>query len=149
MRTAPQVARTWWDRTIATWFTDQDTYVLPDTVHTNLARQPQPHEPGTDNHARGILVHLTRDLHGTPIALYRQPLESRTGDTVGSVVTAIARDHDDQLITVVWRETTQPPRWRRTTTGQLTVNGIPALRTTRHRRPPASWLARIAWRTAD
>src|SRR5262245_2173113 len=116
MTTASQVARAWWDRTTAAWFTDQDTNTLPDTVHTNIPRQPQPAGDATANHARGILVHLSRDLHGTPIALYHQPLKTRTGDTIGSVVTAIARDHDDQLITVVWRETTQPSRWRRTTT---------------------------------
>lgn len=149
MRTAAHLGMSYWDRATAQLFGDEDTYVLPDTVHTNIPLGPKPDEPAGWHHARGLLVHLCRDLHGTPIALYYRTLETSTDKTNGAVVTAIARDHDNQLITVVWRETPRASRWRRTTTGQLTVNGVPALRTTGVRRPYARWLARVAWRTAD
>ncbi|GAA2798964.1 hypothetical protein [Saccharopolyspora taberi] len=100
------------------------SYVLPTEVDTNILRTGSAGEFGSWNHARGVLVEVSRCLRAMPVALNYRELETGPARLpVGIEVTAIARDDAGALVTVISRQESAPygPRgdyW------QLTVNGV-------------------------
>ncbi|UJW32534.1 hypothetical protein L3Q67_01725 [Saccharothrix sp. AJ9571] len=108
------------------WLTPHDwnrSYLLPDTVDSNIPRRGGLGEPGAWNVARGLLVELCRALAATPISLRYQELETRRSRApIGIRVTAAAlRDH--RRVTAIYRRENAPYSTR----GDywlLTVNGL-------------------------
>jgi hypothetical protein len=77
------------------WLTSYDasrSYLLPDTVISNIPRCGSLSEPGAWNHARGILVELCRALDAIALSLrYQELLVHRNRNAIGIRVTACAR----------------------------------------------------------
>lgn len=111
----------------------QGDYVLPHTVQTNIPRQHYHGAPGLWAYARGVLVETCYALPWTPIALFvRVHADDSTDGTTAVALTMIARDEDNEVVTVVWRQeygTTdtpcshQPNSGRTGTAWQLTIDG--------------------------
>lgn len=113
-------------------------YMLPPTVQTNIPRQHYHGAPGLWAYARGFLVETCYALPWTPVALFvRVHSDNSTDDTTAVVLTMIARDEDNEVVTVVWRQeydttstpdnnkpsNSQPSSDRTATTWQLTIDG--------------------------
>ncbi len=118
------------------------SYVLPDEVESNVPRRGSIGEFGAWNHARGVLVEVTRRLHAIPLSLHYIELETPDRLPVGTEVTAVVEDNTRRRITVVSRRETTPygPRgdyWQLTVDDAVPDGG-------RHRHPPSlPWLARL------
>lgn len=118
------------------------SYVLPDEVASNIPRRGSVGEFGAWNHARGVLVEVSRRLRATPLSLHYLELETPDRLPVGTDVTAVVEDHTRQRLSVVSRRESAPygPRgdyW------QLSVDGVVPDGGT-HRHPPSlPWLAHL------
>lgn len=122
------------------------SYVLPAAVESTIPRWGSAGEPGAWNHARGVLVEVSRRLWAEPVALHYRELESGPSRLpVGIEVTAVVCTNTAERITVGSRRETAPhgPRgdlWR------LTVNGV-VPQGGRDRHPPSlPWLALLVHR---
>jgi hypothetical protein len=109
------------------------SYVLYDGVECNIPRWGREGEFGVWNYARGVLVETSRAVGGTPVSLrYRELLTRQPHEDpatvpahlpVGHEITAVIRDADGELVTVVDHRETAPygahgDFW------ELTVNGV-------------------------
>ncbi|ASR39974.1 hypothetical protein BAY61_32355 (plasmid) [Prauserella marina] len=109
------------------------SYVLYDGVDCNIPRWGREGEFGVWNYARGVLVEISRALHGTPVSLYYRELVTRQPHEdpalvpahlpVGHEITIVIRDPDGELVTVVDHRETWP-YGARGDVWELTVNGI-------------------------
>lgn len=137
------------------WITPYDasrSYVLPDDVGTNIPSRGYVGSLGAHDWARGHLVELCQRLSGAPVSVhYRELLTCHPHEDpdttpahlpVGNEVTAVLRDHDGQLVTVVTRDESAPygPRgdyWQVTVNGEIPTDADdPALRGV-HAYPPS------------
>jgi hypothetical protein len=94
------------------------SYVLYDGVECNIPRWGREGEFSVWNYARGVLVETSRALHATPVSLHyrelltRQPHEDAATVPahlpVGHEITAVIRDADGELVTVVDHRETAP-----------------------------------------
>ncbi|GAB3289123.1 hypothetical protein [Parasphingorhabdus pacifica] len=118
------------------------SYVLPDEVDSNIPRRGSVGEYGAWNHARGVLVEISRRLRAVPLALDYRELEAPARLPVGIEVTAVVRANIGQPVTVISRRETAPygPRgdyWQLTVDGVVPEGGL-------HRHPPSlPWLAHL------
>jgi hypothetical protein len=108
------------------------SYLLPDTAASNIPQRPAPGEPGAYNHARGLLVELSRALRGEPTSLrYTDRCEPTTRRHVDTEVTATVTTASGPVTVVLTHgsapESPRGDHW------QITVNGrIPDDGTGRH-----------------
>jgi hypothetical protein len=121
----------------------QHTYVLPASVQSNIPPYPSRDEVGRCAYARGLLVEISRTLPCTPLALYVRLCTDHIGNPTAVVITVIAQDEHDEILTIVWRQerglnALGPNHW------QLTINGaIP------HRGTDGSDRRRHGWPTSS
>lgn len=126
----------------------QRDYLLPDTVHTNIPRQHYEGAPGMWAYARGLLVETCRVLPATPVGLFYRVCTDSVGNTAAVVVTAIARDDNNDIVTVIWRQEhgmaeAGPIGWQLTIDGAVPHNGSGRVR------PSPPILATIISRTVN
>jgi hypothetical protein len=115
----------------------QPRYVLPDTVHTNISRQHYDGAPGLWAYARGLLVETSHAPSWTPVALYVRVCTDSSDNTTAVVLTLIARDENNQIVTVVWRQ--EHGTGDRTSNGwQFTIDGVVPHQSTGRLRPSPS-----------
>lgn len=125
----------------------QRSYVLFDDVDTNIPRWGTEGEPGAWNHARGLLIEVSRHLGGEPVALHYRERETPVHrNPIGTEITAVARDHRGDLITVVSTTENAPygargDHWQLAINGRVPDNGIATY-------PPSlPWIANLVART--
>lgn len=80
----------------------QRSYLLPDTVDSNIPHRPIPGDYGAWWFARGLLVETSRYLRTTPWSLhYQECNHPHTCAPLNTVVTAVVRD-DNTLVRIVF-----------------------------------------------
>lgn len=126
----------------------QHEYVLPDTVQSNVPQHASDDEPARFAYARGLLVALSRLLPCTPLSLYVRLCTDSVGNPAAVVITVIAMDENDEILTVVWRQerglaALGPNDW------QLTINGAVPHGGTGRIRPAPPMLATIVGRALN
>ncbi|MFI6029474.1 hypothetical protein [Amycolatopsis magusensis] len=137
------------------WITSYDarrSYLLPEQVETNIPRRGYLGSYGAHDWARGHLVELHRRLGGVPLSLHYRELLTRLPHEdpkrvpehlpVGNEVTAVLRDPDGQLVTVITRDERAPygPRgdyWEVSVNGEIPVDGDDPALTGHHAYPPS------------
>jgi hypothetical protein len=129
------------------WLTRHDwsrSYVLPETVASNIPRRGSLGGYGTWNIARGILAELCRTLPATPISLLcDEPVQRRDRTRAAIRITAHARRANGQDVIVIYRSERsdahpQPDFW------SVAVNGFIPASGTEVRRPSPPWIAHTA-----
>jgi hypothetical protein len=126
----------------------QHGYVLPNTVRSNVARHASANEPTRFAYARGFLVELNRLLSYRPLSLYVRLCTDSVGNPTAVVITVIAVDENDEILTVVWRQergldALGPNDW------QLTINGAVPHGGTGRLRPAPPMFATIVSRALN
>lgn len=117
-----------------------------DNVASNIPLWGSLGEPGAYDHARGILVEISRALTATPIFLYYHELQTRDRHPVGTLIIATVREPTGNRVAVIEQRETAPygrrgDYWQVTINGTIPEQGIAAY-------PPSPpWLANLVWRT--
>lgn len=111
----------------------QRVYVLPDTVQSDIPRRAVAGEYGRWTYARAVLVEICDALQYTPVALYDRLCTDSIGNPAAVVITVIARDENDEIVTVVWRQDRGlnghgPNGWELTINGAVPDGGTGRLR---------------------
>ncbi|MEU7477061.1 hypothetical protein AB0A63_13825 [Lentzea sp. NPDC042327] len=135
------------------WITPYDacrSYLLPDTVETNIGHRGHGADCGAHNWARGLLVELHRLLGGVPLSTHYSELTTRHPDDhdagpaalpIGFEVTARLARRNNEVVEVVSRIENAPhgPRgdhWQVTVNGEIPADDDPRLHGV-HRYPPS------------
>ncbi len=131
----------------ARWLTPYDwsrSYLLPDTVVSNIPRRGNLGEFGAWNAARGVLVELCRALDATPISLrYQDLVVPRTRHPIGMRVTAHARRRTGRDVILVYRRESAP-YGRRGDYWSVAINGLIPGEGSGAQPPSLPWLGHLA-----